>query len=252
MLLENKKRMLVVLLMVSLAVGCFGFARYADGQSLPDTKDSKKEETVQTVAVEDEKQEKPEKKQVSADEKEETARNGGMESKAAENPDISKPAVSNTNTSAASKPENNGYGSESGTRPEQSSGNKGHYEERQVCIQEAYDEQVLVKKGARSEVLVQAAYDTEEMVYLDGAYYGPDTEERAWCYICEHFYDDHCEQQGHPFNNKTVNLTDPYWHNVEYRTVHHDAVYETRCEPDVYETVHHDAVYETQRVWIDD
>ena len=55
MLLENKKRMLVVLLMVSLAVGCFGFARYADGQSLPDTKDSKKEETVQTVAVEDEK-----------------------------------------------------------------------------------------------------------------------------------------------------------------------------------------------------
>ena len=252
MLLNDKRRMLVALLMTLLAVGCFGFARYADGNSLPDTKDSKKEETVQTVAVEDEKQEKPEKKQESADGKEETAGNGGMESKAAENPDISKPAASNTNTSASNKPENNGSGSESGTRPEQSSGNKGHYEERQVCVQEAYDEKVLVKKGTCTEVLVQAAYDTEEMVYLDGAYYGPDTEERAWCYICEHFYDDHCQLEGHPCNNKTVNITDPYWHNVEYRTVHHDAVYETQCAADEYKTVHHEAVYGTQIVWVED
>lgn len=250
--MKDNRRILIALLMVLLAIGCFGFARYGKDSSLSDTKNSGKEETVQTVAVEDEKQEKSKKKQEPVVKKEEPAKNKSTESKAAENSDISKPAVSNTNTSAASKPENNGYGSESGTRPEQSSGKKGHYEERQVCVQEAYDEQVLVEKGACSEVLVQAAYDTEEMVYLDGAYYGPDTEERAWCYICEHFYDDHCEQQGHPFNNKTVNLTDPYWHNVEYRTVHHDAVCETRCEPDVYETVHHDAVYETQSVWIDD
>ena len=92
----------------------------------------------------------------------------------------------------------------------------------------------------------------QEMVYLDGAFYGPDTEERAWCYTCQHFWDDHCELAGHAFNNKTVNLTEPYWHNVEYRTVHHDAVYETQCEPDFYETVHHDAVYETQKVWVED
>ena len=132
------------------------------------------------------------------------------------------------------------------------SGKNGHYEERQVCVQEAYDEQVLVKKGACTDVLVKEAYDSEEMVYLDGAFYGPDTEERAWCYICEHFYDDHCHQQAHPSNNKTVEISEPYWHNVEYRTVHHDAVYETQCEPDVYETVHHDAVYETQKVWVED
>ncbi|MBR0417663.1 MAG: hypothetical protein IJI66_00670 [Erysipelotrichaceae bacterium] len=49
-----------------------------------------------------------------------------------------------------------------------------------------------------------------------------------------------------------VEISEPYWHNVDYRTVHHDAVYETRCEPDVYETVHHDAVYETQKVWVED
>ncbi len=145
----------------------------------------------------------------------------------------------------------NSSGNSSGDSSEPSN-KKGHYEERLVCVQEAYDEQVLVKKGTCTDVLVKEAYDTEEMVYLDGAFYGPDTEERAWCYICEHFYDDHCEQQGHPFNNKTVELTEPYWHNVEYRTVHHDAVYETQCEPDVYETVHHDAVYETQKVWVED
>ena len=154
-------------------------------------------------------------------------------------------ATSSSNTAGSGNTSGNSSGS--GT-----SGKNGHYEERQVCVQEAYDEQVLVKKGACADVLVKEAYDSEEMVYLDGAFYGPDTEERAWCYICEHFYDDHCHQQAHPSNNKTVEISEPYWHNVEYRTVHHDAVYETQCEPDVYETVHHDAVYETQKVWVED
>ena len=164
---------------------------------------------------------------------------------------VDKPSQNNT---ASSKPSgsgssNSGSGSSGGGS---SSGKSGHYEDQLVCVKEAYDEQVLVKKGECTQVCVQEAYDTEEMVYLDGAFYGPDTEERAWCYTCEHFYDDHCELAGHAFNNKTVNLTEPYWHNVEYRTVHHDAVYETRCEPDEYTTVHHDAVYETRRVWVED
>lgn len=158
----------------------------------------------------------------------------------------SKPSGSSGNNSNSS---GNGSGNSSGTG---TSGKSGHYEDQLVCVQEAYDEQVLVKKGECTQVCVQEAYDTEEMVYLDGAFYGPDTEERAWCYTCQHFWDDHCELAGHAFNNKTVNLTEPYWHNVEYRTVHHDAVYETQCEPDVYETVHHDAVYETQKVWVED
>ena len=150
---------------------------------------------------------------------------------------------SNSNSSGNSNTAGNSSGS---------SGKKGHYEERQVCVKEAWDEQVLVKKGACTDVLVQEAYDTEEMVYLDGAFYGPDTEEVRWCYICDHAYDDHCHQEAHPSNRKTVELTGPYWHNVEYRTVHHDAVYEMKCEPDIYETVHHDAVYETQKVWVED
>ena len=142
-----------------------------------------------------------------------------------------------------------GSGNSSGSS---SSNKEGHYEERQVCVQEAYDEQVLVKKGECTQVLVQEAYDTEETVYLDGAFYGPDTEEKNWCYICDHLYDEHCAEIPHPSHTVIINISEPYWHNVEYRTVHHDAVYETQCEPDVYETVHHEAVYETQKVWVED
>lgn len=170
-------------------------------------------------------------------------------------------ADTQSQSSTVAQSDSSGTSSSSSTKPnsDTASGNsssgsekKGHYEERRVCVQEAYDEQVLVKKGECTSVCVQEAYDTEEMVYLDGAFYGPDTEDIRWCYVCDHAFDDHCQVEGHPSTFKTVNITEPYWHNVEYRTVHHDAVYETQCEPDEYTTVHHDAVYETQMVWVED
>ena len=176
-------------------------------------------------------------------EQENTTETPAQDNTATQQPKTSGSSGNNANSSGNTSGNTGGSGT---------SGKNGHYEERQVCVQEAWDEQVLVKKGACTDVLVKEAYDEEEMVYLDGAYYGADYEMKAWCYICEHFYDDHCEQQGHPFNNKRVDTSEPYWQNVEYRTVHHDAVYETQCEPDVYETVHHDAVYETQKVWVED
>ena len=178
----------------------------------------------------------------------ETEQENTTETPAQDNTAMQQPKPSGTSGSNIA-----GSGNTSGNSSGSGSSNKkGHYEERQVCVQEAYDEQVLVKKGACTDVLVKEAYDEEEMVYLDGAFYGPDTEERAWCYTCQHFWDEHCRDEGHASNNKTVEVSEPYWHNVEYRTVHHDAVYETQCEPDVYETVHHDAVYETQKVWVED
>ena len=142
----------------------------------------------------------------------------------------------------------------------QSSNNKkGHYEERQVLVKDAYDEQVLVKKGECTQVLVQDAYDTQEMVYLDGAYFNGDPVEVAVCNDCGAiFYDssvvDHITNSPNcgGWHNEVIDTCEPYWHNVEYKTVHHDAVYETRCEPDVYETVHHEAVYETQKIWVED
>ncbi|MEE3426199.1 MAG: hypothetical protein VZR26_11585, partial [Erysipelotrichaceae bacterium] len=92
-------------------------------------------------------------------------------------------ATSGSNTAGSGNTSGNSSGS--GT-----SGKSGHYEERQVCVQEAYDEQVLVKKGACTDVLVKDAYDTEEMVYLDGAFYGSDMQEVYVCNGCGAvFYD---------------------------------------------------------------
>ena len=96
------------------------------------------------------------------------------------------------------------------------------------------------------------------MVYLEGAFYGPDTQEGYVCNGCGAvFFDDsindHIGTPEHPgWHNEMIEVSEPYWHNVEYRTVHHDAVYETRCEPDEYETIHHDAVYRMEMVWVDD
>ncbi len=166
-----------------------------------------------------------------------------------------KPASNNTKPSGNTSASSGGSSSGSGN----TSGKTGHYEERQVLVSEAYDEQVLVKKGECTSVCVQEAYDTEEMVYLDGAYYGSDMQEVLVCNQCGAvFYDDgiishvaNSDTCG-SWHNDYVPINDPYWHNVEYKTVHHDAVYETKCEPDEYKTVHHDAVYKTEKVWVED
>lgn len=134
----------------------------------------------------------------------------------------------------------------------------GHYEERQELVKEAYDEKVLVKKGECRDVLVAEAYDSEEMVYLDGAFYGPDSQEGYVCNGCGAvFFDasinDHIGSPEHPgWHNELIETSEPYWHNVEYKTVHHDAVYRTECEEDEYEIIHHDAEYRTGRVWVED
>jgi len=161
--------------------------------------------------------------------------NNSSNNKPSENTGNNKPPASNSgNSSSSSNP-------------------KGHYEERQVCVQEAYDEQVLVKKGECTNVLVKEAYDSQEMVYLEGAYYGPDREVVLVCNQCgEIWTDEHMSETHRSWHNESRDISEPYWHNVEYRTIHHDAVYETQCEPDEYKTVHHDAVYETQMVWVED
>lgn len=178
---------------------------------------------------------------------------------------IDKPAEQKPETGTSNSGNNKPSASTGNTKPPASnSGNssnpKGHYEERQVCVQEAYDEKVLVKKGECKSVCVKEAYDSQEMVYLEGAYYGSDMQEVAVCNECGATLNSSIDEHvlaSHPdrpcgYHNDYVPINDPYWHNVEYRTVHHDAVYETQCEPDEYKTVHHDAVYETQMVWVED
>ena len=182
-----------------------------------------------------------------------------------DNPTEQKPETTqNTVTNSGnSRPSSESGSSSQNSKPSGDSGNSsgktGHYEEREVLVKEAYDEQVLVKKGECTSVLVTEAYDSQEMVYLDGAYYGSDMQEVLVCNQCGAvFYDDgiinhvaNSDTCG-SWHNDYVPINEPYWHNVEYKTVHHDAVYDTRCEPDEYTTVHHDAVYEIQMVWIED
>ena len=125
----------------------------------------------------------------------------------------------------------------------------GWYEE--ALIKDAWDEKILVKKGSCTEILVSEAFDTEEMVYLDGAFYGSDTQEGYVCNGCGIvFFDDgindHIGSPEHPgWHNELIAISDPYWHNVEIKTIHHDAVYEMVCEEDEYEIIHHDAEYAT-------
>ena len=131
----------------------------------------------------------------------------------------------------------------------------GHYEERNVLVKEAYDEQVLVKKGECHSVLVKNAYDEE--VWQDGAWYGPDTLDAKVCNGCGAiFYGSISEHMSENpdhggWHNESIAQGEPYWHGTK-KAVHHDAVYETRCEPDEYETVHHEAVYRKETVWVDD
>ena len=166
-------------------------------------------------------------------------------------------STSNSSSSASSNKPSSGS-SNSGGGTSNNSGKNGHYEERQVCVQEAYDEQVLVKKGECTSVCIQEAYDTTEEDYSN-AYYNGDPIEVLVCNQCGAVFTDSSIRE-HVANSSTCggwhnevrDTCDPYWHNVQYKTVHHDAVYETRCEPDEYKTVHHDAVYETQMVWVED
>ena len=180
------------------------------------------------------------------------------DSKPENSQNISSNTYSSSNTSANTgnnKP-SSGVSSNSGGGTSNNSEKNGHYEERQVCVQEAYDEQVLVKKGECTSVCVQEAYDTTEEDYSN-AYYNGDPVEVYVCNQCGEIITDWAAHQlldgdHRGYHNEVRDTCDPYWHNVQYKTVHHDAVYETRCEPDEYKTVHHDAVYETQMVWVED
>ena len=165
-----------------------------------------------------------------------------------------KPASSNSKPSGSTSTSSGGSSSGSGN----TSGKTGHYEERQVLVSEAYDEQVLVKKGECTSVRVQEAYD-EQVADYNGAYFNGDPVEIMVCNQCgAEFWNggaaDHIANSPgcRGYHNETRDTCDPYWHNVTYTTVHHDAVYETKCEPDEYKTIHHDAVYKTEKVWVED
>ena len=168
-------------------------------------------------------------------------------------------ANTNNTTSSSSSNTNTASNSSGSTNNSNNSNNNstnkpsGHYETQTVLVKEAWDEQV---ETGCTQVCVQEAYDTTEMVYLEGAYYGADRQEIMVCNQCgAEFWNggaaDHIANSDGcgGYHNEFRDISEPYWHNVDYRTVHHDAVYETRC---TYETVHHDAEYKEVQVWVED
>ena len=155
--------------------------------------------------------------------------------------------------------------SESKTESTSSSDKKtGHYEtipayDETMLVKEAYDEQILVRKGECTSVLVKDAWDEE--VWDPGAWYGSDTVDAKVCNGCgEVFYGSISEHMSENpdhggWHNEQIAQGEPYWHGTK-SIIHHDAVYETRCEPDEYTTVHHEAEYKTihheeQKVWVE-
>ncbi len=140
----------------------------------------------------------------------------------------------------------------------------GHYEtipayDENILIRDAYDEQILIKKGECHSVLVKDAYDEE--VWDSGAWYGSDTAEVKVCNGCgEVFYgsiSDHMSENPEHggWHNEQVDQGDPYWHGTK-SIIHHEAVYETVCEPDEYSVVHHEAEYKVvhhdeEKIWVE-
>lgn len=238
--MAKRKRMAIIITIATLLIGAvFAYQHYTDVEA----------DTVDNTAATQSKEEK---------------NSGNMDSNSASEKqnDV---LTDDSNQNEGKDSEKTDKPSDSRQDSSSSSEKKGHYEiipayDETVLIREAYDEQILVSKGECTEVKISDAWDEE--IWEDGAWYGSDTLEAKVCNGCgaifygsisEHMADNP-EHGG--WHNELIPQCDPYWHGNR-TIIHHDAVYETRCEPDEYTTVHHDPEYKTihheeQRIWVDD
>lgn len=126
----------------------------------------------------------------------------------------SKPSNSSGNNSGSSKPSNNSGSNSNNSKPAEHTHNwvaqyktvnvpeKGHNE--QVLVQAAYDEQVPIKEMQEFSICNDC---------------GADITGNAWAHVKDHMINDTGNGGYHTEWRETV---------VGYKTVHHDAVYETR------------------------
>ena len=126
----------------------------------------------------------------------------------------SKPSNSSSNNSNSSKPSNNNGSNSNNSKPTEHTHNwvaqyktvnvpeKGHNE--QVLVQAAYDEQVPIKEMQEFSICNDC---------------GADITGNAWAHVKDHMINDTGNGGYHTEWRETV---------VGYKTVHHDAVYETR------------------------
>ncbi|MBQ6217176.1 MAG: hypothetical protein IJK53_07305 [Erysipelotrichaceae bacterium] len=163
-------------------------------------------------------------------------------------------------TTEERSPEDEGAGQtvlpDDNTDPSSSPERKGHYETMQVLVSEAWDEQVLVKKGTCEDILISEAWDEE----VSSCYaFGREYETGYECGICgyqttgdisSHIRSEH--DGAGSWHNVKIYTSEEKCLDYQTEVIHHDAVYQTVCEEDEYAIVHHDAVYRSETVWIDD
>lgn len=195
------------------------------------TEDEKKEE--QEVKQEEKKEEKKEetakadssnKSNTSESKKDNTASTTNTSSNKNNTSSSSKPSNSSSNNSNTSKPSNNSSNNSSSSKPSNNSGsnsNNSKPAEHTHNWVAQYKTVNVPEKGHNEQVLVQAAYDEQV----------PVTEMKEICVGNQSGLQINGDPNEYLLNNSNG---DSGWHSewretvVGYKTVHHEAVYETR------------------------
>lgn len=195
------------------------------------TEDEKKEE--QEVKQEEKKEEKKEetakadssnKSNTSESKKDNTASTTNTSSNKNNTSSSSKPSNSSSNTSSTSKPSNNSSNNSSSSKPSNNNGsssNSSKPAEHTHNWVAQYKTVNVPEQGHNEQVLVQAAYDEQV----------PVTEMKEICVGNQSGLQINGDPNEYLLNNSNG---DSGWHSewretvVGYKTVHHDAVYETR------------------------
>ena len=195
------------------------------------TEDEKKEE--QEVKQEEKKEEKKEetakadssnKSNTSESKKDNTASTTNTSSNKNNTSSSSKPSNSSSNNSSTSKPSNNSSNNSGTSKPSNNSGsnsNSSKPAEHTHNWVAQYKTVNVPEKGHNEQVLVQAAYDEQV----------PVTEMKEICVGNQSGLQINGDPNEYLLNNSNG---DSGWHSewrevvTGYKTVHHDAVYETR------------------------
>lgn len=197
------------------------------------TEDEKKEE--QEVKQEEKKEEKKEetakadssnKSNTSESKKDNTASTTNTSSNKNNTSSSSKPSNSSSNNSSTSKPSNNSSNNSSSSKPSNNSGsnsNNSKPAEHTHNWVAQYKTVNVPEKGHNEQVLVQAAYDEQV----------PITEMREYsiCSTCgaDITGNTSAHMKAHMLNGENGNFHSEWRETVVgYKTVHHEAVYETR------------------------
>ena len=219
---DKKKKIILivvlVLVMVVLVMSLNSCSNSVEEDKVVQKNATKKKFKSQDTTKVDEKKDETEVKQ--EEKKEETAKSDSSnksnisESKKDDTVSTSSKPSNSGNSSSLSKPSNNSGSNSSSSKPT---------EHKHDWVAQ-YETVNVPEKGHNEQVLVQAAYDeqvpaTEMQAYSICNDCGADITGNTWSHVKDHMINDTGNGGYHTEWRETV---------VGYKTVHHDAVYETR------------------------